>query len=74
MEIDWLGNLSAIASALIWLLMWISMWNIIELSVTLYIDDHHNSVRSKYIIYIVMFLLAALFALIFTNSLQSEQL
>jgi hypothetical protein len=69
MEIDWIENISAIGSAIIWLFMWISMWNIVELTVKIFIDHHKNYIRSKYIVYSVMFVVAFILALVFNNSL-----
>ncbi len=69
MEIDWVENIKAIGSAVIWFFMWISMWNTVELSVDIFIDHHKNHIRSKYITYVSMFLIAFFAALLFNNSL-----
>ena len=70
MEVDWSKNALLLAGSVIGVMLWISLWNIVELTVERTIDHHKNSVRSKYIIYTVMAVTAALLLLIFANTVE----
>ncbi len=70
MDIDWSKNALLLVASIVGVMLWISLWNIVELTVDRTIDHHKNSVRSKYLIYAGIAIVAAILILVFGNSIE----